>query len=191
MCTCVQADGFFPDSNEASCHHSPKNPSSLWVPSPCTLPASAQPSTAAQLGMTGTKLGNHGWRRSLTVPSMPFRNSLKATSYKQVRAGQPEDLDVEKGQTGRGMALTLPPPERLHSALLCPTGISDPGLERGIPANEGPRVVGKPSSQVVPGTPGAILAFPSPTACRTKDHDSHSPQEKTRDAEGQKKTESG
>lgn len=26
MCTCVQADGFFPDSNEASCHHSPKTP---------------------------------------------------------------------------------------------------------------------------------------------------------------------
>lgn len=169
----------------------PKPPSSLWVPSPCTLPPPAQPSTTAQLGMTSTKLGNHGWRRSLTVPSMPFRNPLKAMSYKQVRAGQTKGLDVEKGQTGRGMASMLPPPERLHSALLCPAGSSDPGLERGIPVNEGPCVMGKPSSPVVPGTPGAIFAVPSPTTCRAKDHDSHSPQEKTRDAQGQKKTEGG
>lgn len=39
-------------------------------------------------------------------------------------------------------------------------------------------MMGKPSSQVVPGTPGAIFGFPSPAACRAKDHDSHSPRKK-------------
>lgn len=116
MCTCVQADDFFPDSNEASCHHSPKIPQQSV--GALLLPAPAQPSTTAQLGMTGTKLGSHGWRRSPTVPSMPFRNPLKAMSYKQVKAAQPEVWMWERGQTGRGMIFMLVPPEELYSALL-------------------------------------------------------------------------
>lgn len=93
----------------------------------------------------------------------------------------------EKGQTGRGVAFMLPPPERLYSALLCPVGSSDTGLERGISVNKGLCVVGKPSSQVVPGTPGAIFPFPSPAACRDKDHGSCSPQGKNKRCRGTKK----
>lgn len=130
MCTCVQADGYFPDSNEASCY-----PHSLWVPSPCSLPAPAQPSITAQLDMTGTILGN-GWRRSLPVPSMPFRDPHKAMSYKQVRAGQTEGLDVGERTDRQRDSILVPSPERLYSALLCPTGSSDLGLERGISAKE-------------------------------------------------------
>lgn len=48
-------------------------------------------------------------------------------------------------------------------------------------------MVENPRSQVVPGTLGAIFGFPSPGACRAKDHESHRPREKYKRCRGTKK----
>lgn len=171
----MQADDFFPDSNKASCHHSPKTLQQSVGALPLPAPA--------QLGMTSTKLGNCGWSRNPTVPSMPFRNPLKAISYKQIRAAQPEGCGRKDRQAEDDIHTASTREALICTALSCGELRPRPGKKHLCEC----RTVCEPASRWFLALQVLFLLSLALLPVEPKTMTATVPRQKTRDAEGQEK----